>query len=444
MRAPKTTADLIVIGAGPKGVAIAVKLHVLNALGYGPLRAILVERKEVASSWTGRHGFTTGDETLGTRPEKDLGFPYQSGAWFSSTDSRIDEAMLRFSWQSHLVCLGEYRRWVDMGVPAPTHREMARYLAWALERATNGVELRLAAVSRVELDDRGWSVECEGPNGLCQSLRATRGLVLTGPGTPSVLPHASEVAHRILYPSMTKEALEAVYVRRGGRVCIIGCGESAASMALWMIRRHGSELDLTFVAPTLPYSRSESFLDNAVYSDSRLLDWSHLTEGQRMEFVRRTDRGVMSPVALAQLARHRKLSFVVGRVREIQLDRTGLVKAIVDQPDEFIRQEFDAVAVCVGSSPISGLTRLLGSSRGEIERRLACSLGDEYAVTRLLDSALALRGLNPRLHLPSMAWLLHGPGFANLSCLGALSDCVLSAYLSPQRALKRRGELAVS
>jgi mycobactin lysine-N-oxygenase len=336
--------------------------------------------------------------------------------------------MLQFSWHSHLVQVGEYRRWVDAGAPPPTHKELAHYLSWVLARATHGVELRLATVARVELDPAGWRLTCESAGDARAVATAERGLVLTGPGAPNMLPHAAELAGRILAPAMPRSELEAVYLTPASRVCIIGNGESAISMALWLIRRHGEDLDLTFVAPSLPYSRAESFLENSVYSDPQLVAWRHLAEAERHQFVRRTDRGVMSPAALAQLARHRKLSFVVGRVTAIELSRSGRAKVVVDQPDEIVRQEFDAVAICTGSSPLAGLIRLLGDSRAPVEARLGCSLGDEPAVIRQLDVGLALRGLSPRLHIPALGGLVHGPGLANLSCLGSLSDCILSCY----------------
>jgi mycobactin lysine-N-oxygenase len=42
---------------------------------------------------------------------------------------------------------------------------------------------------------------------------------------------------------------------------------------------------------------------------------------------------------------------------------------------------------------------------------------------------LELRGLRPRLHIPGLAGVSQGPGFANLGCLGLLSDRVLAAFL---------------
>jgi mycobactin lysine-N-oxygenase len=421
--------DLVVLGAGPKAAAIAAKAHVLNELGYGPLRVAIVERREVAAYWTGRHGFTTGQELLGTRPEKDVGFPYQSTDRLGTGGRQIDAAMLCYSWQSYLVHTGDYRRWVDSGAPQPTHNELARYLAWVLDQVSHGVRLHRAAVTEIALEPGGWRLLCRNANGKVENIVAERGLVLTGPGEPKSLPYAAEVAHRIISPAMTADEMQAINLLSSGRVCIIGSGESAASVALSLIRRYGEDLELTFVAPSLPYSRAESFLENAAYSDPDLVAWSRLSEGERHEFVRRTDRGVISPAALAQLARHRKLAFVVGRVRQIRLSPNGLARVEVDQPDEVVRQEFDAVAICIGSCPLVALLRMLNDSRAAVEARLDCSLADESSVVRRLDSSLALRGLTPRLHLPALAGLAHGPGFSNLSCLGKLSDAVLSAYL---------------
>lgn len=422
-------ADVVVVGAGPKAAAIAAKAHVLNELGFGPIQVIVVEGHEVAASWTGRHGFTSGLEVLGTRPEKDVGFPYQSASRLGAGGRQVDAAMLRFSWQSHLVQTGEYRRWVDTGAPHPTHRELARYMSWVLARAVHGVQLRLATVTGIRLDEGGWRLQCKTAGGAPETLVAERGLILTGPGAPRSLPYAPEVAHRILTPSMTPAELQAIDLGPTSRICVVGSGESAVSVALWLTRRYGEDLELTFVAPSLPYSRAESFLENSVYSDPQLVAWGQLAESQRQEFVRRTDRGVMSPAALAQLARHRKLAFIVGRVRELELSRNGLAKVVVDQPEEVVRHEFDAVAVCAGSCPLTGLSRLLGEAMAEVEARADCSLADEPTVMRRLDAALALRGLVPRLHLPALSGLAHGPGFANLSCLGSLSDSVLSAYV---------------
>ena len=37
--------------------------------------------------------------------------------------------------------------------------------------------------------------------------------------------------------------------------------------------------------------------------------------------------------------------------------------------------------------------------------------------------------MTPKLHLPMLAGLEQGPGFANLSCLGRVSDQILQSYV---------------
>jgi mycobactin lysine-N-oxygenase len=433
---PTTHADLVVLGAGPKAAAIAAKTHVLNELGLGPLRVVILEQHEVAASWTGRHGFTTGAERLGTRPEKDVGFPYQSSRRFGPRGGDIDAAMMRFSWQSHLVQLGEYRRWVDGGVHCPNHRDMARYFSWVISRATSGVELRIARVTDIGLRADGWVLHAETREGGRECTVAGRGLALTGPGKPRALPCTPDIGHRVISPAMTPAEFRAADISPRSRVCIVGSGESAIAMALQLIERVGDEIDLTFVTPSLPYSRAESFLENAVYSDPGLIDWHELPETDRLEFIRRSDRGVMSPAALDQLSRHRHLTFIVGRVRRVEPAPGGRAMVVVARPRETVCREFDVVANCTGSCSLRGLTELLGDTAATVERRLGVPLTEEAALAGTLDGTFALRGLSPRLHVPALAGLAHGPGFANLSCLGSLADHVLSAYVEPPLSVR--------
>ncbi len=430
-----TRVDVAVLGAGPKAAAIASKTHVLQELGYGPLRVAVLEQREVAASWTGRHGFTSGVELLGTRPEKDVGFPYQSARSWGPRGREIDQRMIQFSWQSHLVELGEYHHWVDAGAPCPEHRQLARYVSWVLSRATLGVEVRMARVMAIGLHPDGWLLSCETPSGGREYVLAEQGLVLTGPGASRQLSCAKEVAHRVISPAATTAETRAMCVPRNGRVCIVGSGESAVALALSLAREFGDDLELTFVAPSLPYSRSETFLENSVYSDPQIVGWRQLSEADRREFIRRTDRGVMSPDAVAQLSRYRNLSFIVGRVREVKLGESGRATVVIDHLEQAERRDFDLVANCTGCCPLTGLVSLLGETARAVEERLGFVLTDEASVKRTLDTTLALDGLTPRIHIPALAGLVHGPGFANLSCLGSLSDHILSAYLQEAQAV---------
>src|SRR5260221_13894929 len=63
---------LAVVGAGPKGIAIAAKARALAAAGLGAPRVVLVDRGAVAGNWNGRQGYTSGSwsqpmEAIGLR-----------------------------------------------------------------------------------------------------------------------------------------------------------------------------------------------------------------------------------------------------------------------------------------------------------------------------------------------------------------------------------------
>jgi mycobactin lysine-N-oxygenase len=57
---------LAVVGAGPKGIAIAAKARALAAAGLSAPRVVLVDKGPVAGNWSGRQGYTSGLLPLGT------------------------------------------------------------------------------------------------------------------------------------------------------------------------------------------------------------------------------------------------------------------------------------------------------------------------------------------------------------------------------------------
>ena len=67
--------------------------------------------------------------------------------------------------------------------------------------------------------------------------------------------------------------------------------------------------------------------------------------------------------------------------------------------------------------------------REEIERRSG-QLWDRPAGSEVpIGRNLELLGMRPRLHIPGLAGLSQGPGFANLGALGLLSNRVLQPLL---------------
>src|SRR6476469_9823684 len=101
---PEEGKVLAVMGAGPKGVAIAVKLEALRRAGLSVPRLVLIDRQGVAANWLGGHGYTDGQMPLSTPAEKDLGFPYLPN--WGKLSAEVNALTRGSSWHSYLINKG--------------------------------------------------------------------------------------------------------------------------------------------------------------------------------------------------------------------------------------------------------------------------------------------------------------------------------------------------
>lgn len=437
VQAPRTEADLIVVGAGAKAAAIATKVHVLNTLGLGPVRLRIIEATEPAASWSGRNGMTSGEEPLAITPIKDVGFPYQSFDVFGAAGDAIDRAICSFSWQQYLIEKHEYARWVNAGSPAVQHREYGRYLTWVLSRATEGVELAHARVTQVSLQahpDR-WVIDAVGSSGAQRYKSAA--LALTGPGVHRLLPHDPDAAPLIFHCDSRRKEFARIPLDERTDIGIVGGGESALSCVAFL-RAFRPRAQLTIYTTGLPMSRGESFLENRVFSNPDEVEWSSLDLGLRRDFVKHCDRGVFDPNTLASLAYDDRCRFVVGRVAHIgSTGADGGVAIDYLAAEGVAAGRHDYVVNCTGFDLLEQLRGLFPVAvRAEIEGRVG-GLWDAAPETEVpIGRFLELEGMRPRLHIPGLAALSQGPGFANLGCLGLLANRVLAPIVGEQRELE--------
>jgi len=423
--------DLIVVGAGAKAAGIATKVHVLNGLGVTGLSALVIEGTEVAASWKGRNGMTSGEEPLAVTPIKDVGFPYQSHIEFGEAGEAVDAALAQFTWQQFMIAGRRYARWVDAGSPQVRHRDYGEYLTWVLGRASEGVEHLRARVTQVRLDEDGerWLVEAEGPEGA--SRHRCRALVLTGPGIHRAFPHEPAVEGRVFHCDSRREEFARIPADGEQDVAIVGGGESALSATMFL-REMRPRCRFTIYTPMLPMSRGESFLENRVFSNPDAVGWEALDLQTRRDFVKHSDRGVFDPPSLGKIAYDDRCRFVVGRVSDVGATRDGQgVRLEYDSPRGAAGREHDFVANCTGFDLLAQLRTLFpASAREEIERQ-AGQVWDRPAGTEVpIGRHLELRGLRPWLHIPGLAGLSQGPGFANLGALGLLSNRVLQPLVA--------------
>ena len=420
--------DLIVVGAGAKAAAIATKVHIINSLGLAQLSILVIEGTEVAASWKGRNGMTSGEEPLAVTPIKDVGFPYQSHVEFGEAGEAIDASLAQFTWQQHMIGKRRYARWVDAGSPPVRHRDYGEYLTWVLSRATEGVAHLRARVTRVTLDDERWLVEVEASEG--QSRHMGGALVLTGPGIHRSFPHEPAVASRVFHCDSRRDEFARIPADRECDIAIVGGGESALSATMFL-RGLRPRCRFTIYTPMLPMSRGESFLENRVFSNPDTVEWGSLDLQTRRDFVKHSDRGVFDPPSLAAIAYDDRCGFVTGRVTDVGAASVGEgVRLDCESPGGTVSREHDYVANCTGFDLLAQLRTLFPAPvREAIERRVG-PLWDQPAGSEApIGRNLELAGMHPRLQVPGLAGLSQGPGFANLGALGLLSNRVLQPFL---------------
>lgn len=468
--------DLLVVGAGAKATALAAKIHVLNTLGAGPFALTIVEATELAASWLGRNGMTSGEEPLAIPPIKDIGFPYQSAKAFGELlGAEVDRAMMPFTWQQYMIGKGQYARWVNAGSPAVQHRDYGRYLTWVLSQATAGVTIVRGRVTQVSLPGPGerWAVEVMEPAahaetdgrrpesadpGSPASRQAGRrgsepvdrsqyecdALVLTGPGVHRALPNDPAAAARIFHCDSRRGELARIPVEQSSDIAIVGGGESALS-AVAFLRDFRPTARMTVYTPMLPLSRGESFLENRVFSNPDEVAWSALDVQTRRDFVKHCDRGVFDPGTLASIAYDDRCRFVTGRVMHVgsHTERNGRGGVVgggnesgndggvyVDyyaSAEGLTSARHDYLINCTGFDLLEQLRGLFSPAlRAEIERQAGPVWERPPEADVAIGRALELEGMRPRLYIPGLAALSQGPGFANLGCLGLLANRVLA------------------
>jgi mycobactin lysine-N-oxygenase len=206
-------------------------------------------------------------------------------------------------------------------------------------------------------------------------------------------------------------------------ICVIGSGETAASVVIDLLRRahKRSTVDVVTSRGVL-YSRGESYAESRFYSGPG--DWPVLAETHRREFLERTDRGVFSVQAEAVLNASRGFRTLAGRAVAIDASDHQIVLTTEYGPERE-KVAYDFVVVAIGFE-----SRWFESLLGPAARARLTAARDGELLDKRIDVDLSVAGLAPALHLPMLAGLAQGPGFPNLSCLGLLSDRVLRRYVT--------------
>ena len=214
-------------------------------------------------------------------------------------------------------------------------------------------------------------------------------------------------------------------------VAIVGGGESALSALVFLrgLRPAGAAHVYT---PILPLSRGESFLENRVFADPDDVGWERARPARRGGTSSSTATAASSTRAsLAAIAGDDRCRFVAGRVHPRRQRAATRVRARVRgargrRPSPSTTTSSTAPAsTCWRSCAALFPRRAAGRDRGRVGRLWDRPPGTEVPIGRELE----LVGMEPRLHIPGLAGLSQGPGFANLGSLGLLANRVLQPLL---------------
>ncbi|MDN5582240.1 MAG: lysine N(6)-hydroxylase/L-ornithine N(5)-oxygenase family protein [Corynebacterium sp.] len=422
--------SLVILGAGPKAVAVQAKAHALRSLGLPAPTITVVDHQGVGGNWRAGGGWTDGRHQLGTSPTKDVGFPYRTriagqgpgngtgNGTGQEANRAVDRALLDVSWTSFLVATDRYAWWVDHGHPNPRHYLWADYLRWVAARSH--MTLVNGQVTRLGLRDgsgsSGWSLSVDRIDGTTSRLEADA-LMLTGPGRSdrriAPLPTVYSVAG-------FWQAVSSAQLPPASRVAVIGGGETAASVVEELIGHDVVDIAVISPTPTI-FTRAEGSFENELYTDPGL--WSSLDESDRADVINRCDRGVFSAQVQEKLMAEDRVNHVRGRVTGVHGRDGGAGMAEVQIGDR--TELVDLVVDARGNSPL-WFTRMMND---QVVARLIGACGGAVTPSGVMDrigADLSLTGMDPTLFLPTVSGWHQGPGLANLSCLGELSDRVLA------------------
>ena len=415
------TKTLAVIGAGVKAIAVAAKAAELRAMGVPAPEVVAIERTAVAANWQAAGGWTDGQHRLGTGPEKDIGFPYQS-ALVARRNAELDQRMMRHSWQSYLVSTGQFAEWIDRGRPAPTHKRWSQYLTWVASNI--GMRVRTGDVTEIGLQDTDDAIRWE--LGTREGVVHADALMITGPGQ----------AERSLLPGNPRVLSIAQFWHRAAqnelisadRVAVIGGGETAGTMLDELFRHRVSTITVISPQVTL-FTRGEGFFENSLYSDP--IHWAGLTPAEKRDAMNRTDRGVFSVRVQDALLADDRIRHLRGRVAHaVARDERIRLTLQTERGGERLEtvHGFDLVIDGSGANAMWFVPLLRQEALDVLELGLGGPLTPD-SIAESIGYDLSVDDVDPKLFLPGLAGLTQGPGFPNLSCLGRLSDRVLGSDL---------------
>jgi mycobactin lysine-N-oxygenase len=437
------TETLLVIGGGPRALAIHARAKVLRDLGMPSPSTSVLEQYRVGANWFGSHGYTNGHRRLVTSPEKDLGYPYDSS-------EAINQELLRYSWQAFLTSQNAFANWVDQGRPHPTHREFSNYLEWAARKTSFPLVLGRVEEGSIVETDGAWAVSYRNAQSKRVSVIRASSLVITGPGDARRLvdgqPKHPNISDAVSF--WAPRRLSDFNLLPSGPIAVIGSGDTAASVVvtlLELMQRRNIEIHL-FCRSGIPHSRAESSGEQKVLSDPGAFRWSELPVAERLEFLNRSERGVFSSDLKRIIDQAPNVALRPEMVRSASMEgklvRLGIQTKRGSSPSVDL---YHRVVIATGFRRWIFQRWFADQSRfpiiDEKRRRDRWENDKELQLAQLVEPDLSLKCLKrapgtgtrsvrrPKIYVPALGALNCGPGFSSLACLGRMAEVVIDSHL---------------
>jgi mycobactin lysine-N-oxygenase len=420
--------NLAVLGAGPKAAALAAKAYCLQQEGVA-VSVSVFERHEIGANWSGRYGYTDGRQRLCTPAERDLGFPY-----LPTFGANVVELMQsRFSWSAFLISQANegngYANWVNRGRHPPAHSKFAQYLQFAFAKA----EVTPFCGRIVQIVDEGgtWGVrQIDAASRDVVEYQGFHGIVFTGPGPNSrLLPKVSDprVLSGVDFWSRLAHIRKLVAKLKEEPIVIIGGGGTAAAVTAWFIRNGVRDHPIVLLNnQAMLFTRTTNFFENSLFDDEET--WKALQPGDRGEFTRRLNRGVVWETVTELLSEAENLTLMPGAadaIRHVSNPRRQSVKTVDVQYTNALGTSSLPAGIVIdatGFDPWAFAAVTPSDMRIELEP----SRRSDLKKTMKSDLSLPLDAW-PRVHAPNLAEAV-GPGYGSLMVLGSMADRILQPY----------------
>jgi len=335
---------------------------------------------------------------------------------------------------------------VDGSREPPTHSQFAEYLCWVAQ--TSGANVIYGDVGRggIGRDGADWLVRYR-PRASRTRLETLRvgGVVVTGPGKPIHLLDGQDdhftisTGETFWSPTIINDFRHLDRRLDGGEIAVVGSGDTAASIVVALLDGLPSRAQMgieKFCRTGMLSPRIEDAGDLKWWSDPR--GWSEVPEAGRRNYIWRTERGVCSRIFYSRIKDAPNVTIRPGMVRAARMNGKKVSIEVEDETGNCTSATYRRLVIAIGFRRWDFQTLFqdqtifppIDKDKPQWEQEKEWQMSQRIRPDLSYDCRWSG---TPKLYVPTLAGLNHGPGFPNLGCLGTLSERIIESYLAISR-----------